>query len=89
VRLRSQDIHDGAKDGKLDAVEELVLSDPTCVNMTDDSDDTPLHIAATSGHSDRWSQRREQKHWKHQERYDCSARNLLGKLRVHVPVSGY
>ena len=46
------DIFEAAKAGDLTRVRELIAADPTIVNLRDDTQKTPLHIAAENGHLD-------------------------------------
>ena len=48
--LQSQSVFDAAREGDLDAVAALVTADANLVQATDDSDRTPLHLAASYGH---------------------------------------
>lgn len=46
------EIHRSAADGRADSVKQSVESDPKLVRTTDASGYTPLHYAATGGHTD-------------------------------------
>ena len=46
------DIHEAARDGKLDAVKSLLAENRDLVSALDDDSCTPLHLAARNGHSD-------------------------------------
>ena len=48
--LRSQSVFEATREGDLEAVTALVTADAGLVHETDDSDRTPLHLAAAYGH---------------------------------------
>ena len=47
--LRSQSVFEAAREGDLETLRALVTEDAEVVRATDDSDRTPLHVAATYG----------------------------------------